>query len=90
MAIKDMAVSRGSACTSASLEPSYVLRAIGVEEDMAHTSLRVGFGRFTTDGEVDYAINLIKEQVTRLRDMSPLWEMTLDGVDIKSIKWTQH
>jgi cysteine desulfurase len=90
MAIKDMAVSSGSACTSASLEPSYVLRAIGVEEDMAHTSLRVGFGRFTTDGEVDYAINLIKEQVTRLRDMSPLWEMTLDGVDIKSIKWTQH
>ena len=90
MAIKDMAVSSGSTCTSASLEPSYVLRAIGVEEDMAHTSLRVGFGRFTTDGEVDYAINLIKEQVTRLRDMSPLWEMTLDGVDIKSIKWTQH
>ena len=90
MAIKDMAVSSGSACTSASLEPSYVLRAIGVEEDMAHTSLRVGFGCFTTDGEVDYAINLIKEQVTRLRDMSPLWEMTLDGVDIKSIKWTQH
>lgn len=90
MAIKDMADSSGSACTSASLEPSYVLRAIGVEEDMAHTSLRVGFGRFTTDGEVDYAINLIKEQVTRLRDMSPLWEMTLDGVDIKSIKWTQH
>ena len=84
MAIKDMAVSSGSACTSASLEPSYVLRAIGVEEDMAHTSLRVGFGRFTTDGEVDYAINLIKEQVTRLRDMSLLWEMTLDGVDIKA------
>ena len=66
-----------------------MLRAIGVEEYMAHTSMRVGFGRFTTNGEVDYAINLIKEQVTRLPDMSPLWEMTLDGVDIKSIKLTQ-
>ncbi len=90
MAIKDMAVSSGSTCTSASLEPSYVLRAIGVEEDMAHTSLRVGFGRLTTDGEVGYMINFIKEQVIRLRDMSHLWEMTLDGVDIKSIKWTHH
>lgn len=75
MAIKEMAVSSGSACTSASLEPSYILRAIGVEEDMAHTSLRIGFGRFTTEEEVDYAINLISREVTRLREMSPLWDM---------------
>jgi len=90
MAIKDMAVSSGSACTSASLEPSYVLRAIGVEEDLAHTSLRIGFGRFTTEQEVDYAIKLISKQVSRLRDMSPLWDMVNDGIDIKSIEWTQH
>ena len=90
MALKDLAVSSGSACTSASLEPSYVLRAIGVEEDMAHTSLRIGFGRFTTDEEVDYAISLIGKEVGRLRDMSPLWEMTLEGIDIKTIQWTQH
>lgn len=90
MAIKDCAVSSGSACTSASLEPSYVLRAIGVEEDLAHTSLRIGFGRFTTEEEVDYAINLITEQVTRLREMSPLWDMMQEGIDIKSIEWTQH
>ena len=85
MALKDLAVSSGSACTSASLEPSYVLRAIGVEEDMAHTSLRIGFGRFTTDEEVDYAISLIGKEVSRLREMSPLWEMTQEGIDIKSI-----
>lgn len=90
MAIKDMAVSSGSACTSASLEPSYVLRAIGVEEDLAHTSLRIGFGRFTTEAEVDFAVELISKQVTRLRDMSPLWEMVNEGIDIKSIQWTQH
>ena len=88
MAIKDMAVSSGSACTSASLEPSYVLRAIGVEEDLAHTSLRIGFGRFTTEGEVDYAINLITKEVTRLRAMSPLWDMMMEGIDLKSIEWT--
>jgi len=76
MAIKDLAVSSGSACTSASLEPSYVLRAIGVGEDMAHTSIRLGFGRFTTEEEVDYAISLIAKQVERLREISPLWEMT--------------
>lgn len=75
MAIKEMAVSSGSACTSASLEPSYVLRAIGVEEDLAHTSLRIGFGRFTSEEEVDFAINLIVKEVTRLREMSPLWDM---------------
>jgi len=80
-----MAVSSGSACTSASLEPSYVLRAIGVEEDLAHTSLRIGFGRFTSEQEVDFAINLITKQVTRLREMSPLWDMINEGIDIKSI-----
>lgn len=85
MAIKDMAVSSGSACTSASLEPSYVLRAIGVEEDLAHTSIRVGFGRFTTEEEVNFALNLMIKEVTRLREMSPLWEMVNEGIDIKSI-----
>lgn len=90
MAIKDCAVSSGSACTSASLEPSYVLRAIGVEEDLAHTSLRIGFGRFTTEEEVDYAIDLLSTQVMRLREMSPLWDMMNEGIDIKSIEWTQH
>lgn len=90
MAIKDMAVSSGSACTSASLEPSYVLRAIGVEDDLAHTSLRIGFGRFTTEAEVDYATALIIREVKRLREMSPLWEMVNEGIDIKSIQWSQH
>ena len=90
MAIKDMAVSSGSACTSSSLEPSYVLRAIGVTEDLAHTSLRIGFGRFTTEDEVDFAVDLISKQVQRLRDMSPLWEMVSEGIDIKNIEWTQH
>ena len=85
MAIKECAVSSGSACTSASLEPSYVLRAIGVEEDMAHTSLRIGFGRFTTEEEVDYMVDLLSKEVTRLRDLSPLWEMINEGIDIKSI-----
>lgn len=88
MAISDVAVSSGSACTSASLEPSYVLRAIGVEEEMAHTSLRIGFGRFTTEEEVDYTVNLIVKEVNRLRAMSPLWEMINEGIDIKSIQWT--
>ncbi len=85
MAVKDVAVSSGSACTSASLEPSYVLRAIGVEEDMAHTSLRIGFGRFTTEQEVDYMANLLIREVTRLREPSPLWEMINEGIDLKSI-----
>ena len=90
MAISQVALSSGSACTSASLEPSYVLRAIGVEEDLSHTSLRIGFGRFTTESEVDYAAELLKKEVQRLRDMSPLWEMFNEGIDIKGIKWTQH
>lgn len=85
MAVKDVAVSSGSACTSASLEPSYVLRAIGVEEDMAHTSLRIGFGRFTTEEEVDYMADLLIREVTRLRELSPLWEMINEGIDLKSI-----
>src|SRR5439155_26477584 len=75
MGIKDLAVSSGSACTSASLEPSYVLRALGVEEEMAHTSIRFGIGRFTTEAEVDYAVKTIVDEVSRLRSMSPLWEM---------------
>lgn len=90
MAIKDLAVSSGSACTSASLEPSYVLHSLGVDDELAHTSIRFGFGRFTTDEEIDYAINLIKEKVNRLREMSPLWEMMQDGIDLKSINWKSH
>ena len=90
MAIKDLAVSSGSACTSASLEPSYVLRALGVSEDLAHTSIRFGIGRFTTDAEIDFAIDTVVRNVNRLRDMSPLWEMAQQGVDIQSIKWAAH
>lgn len=90
MGLKDVAVSSGSACTSASLEPSYVLRALGVEEDMAHTSIRFGIGRFTTEEEVDRAIELTVTQVEKLRAMSPLWEMVQEGIDIKSIQWAQH
>ena len=90
MGIKDLAVSSGSACTSASLEPSYVLRAIGVGEDLAHTSLRIGIGRLTTEEELDYAAKRIIKEVNRLRDMSPLWEMAQEGIDIKSIKWAAH
>ena len=90
MALKDIAISSGSACTSASLEPSYVLRALGVEEDMAHTSIRFGIGRFTTEAEVDYAIETCVRHVERLREMSPLWEMHLEGIDISKIEWSQH
>eukprot|EP00168_Porphyra_purpurea_P018204 TRINITY_DN6655_c2_g1_i1.p1 TRINITY_DN6655_c2_g1~~TRINITY_DN6655_c2_g1_i1.p1 ORF type:complete len:502 (-),score=190.16 TRINITY_DN6655_c2_g1_i1:221-1624(-) len=90
MALKDVAVSSGSACTSASLEPSYVLRALGVDEELAHTSIRFGLGRFTTEAEVDYAVELAVKHVQRLRDMSPLWEMMQEGIDIKSIQWSQE
>ncbi|KAJ7331876.1 hypothetical protein JRQ81_014056 [Phrynocephalus forsythii] len=90
MALKDVALSSGSACTSASLEPSYVLRAIGTDEDLAHSSIRFGIGRFTTEEEVDYTVNKCIYHVKRLREMSPLWEMVQDGIDLKSIKWTQH
>jgi len=88
MALRDVAVSSGSACTSATLEPSYVLRALGVEEDMAHTSIRFGIGRFTTEREIDYAVERITQQVQRLRDMSPLYDMYKEGIDLKSIQWT--
>jgi cysteine desulfurase len=90
MAIKDVAVSSGSACTSASLEPSYVLRACGVEEEMAHSSIRFGLGRFNTEEEVDYVIKLMVDKVNRLREMSPLYEMAKEGIDLKSIEWTAH
>ena len=90
MGIKDLAVSSGSACTSASLEPSYVLRALGVEEELAHTSLRLGLGRFTTDEDIDYAIERISKEVNRLRELSPLWDMAQAGIDLKSIKWAEH
>jgi len=90
MALKDLAVSSGSACTSASLEPSYVLRALGLNDEMAHSSIRFSFGRFTTTEEVDYAIDLIKGAIGHLRDMSPLWEMFKDGIDLDSIEWAAH
>ncbi|OJW46271.1 MAG: IscS subfamily cysteine desulfurase [Alphaproteobacteria bacterium 41-28] len=90
MGVKELAVSSGSACTSASLEPSYVLRALGVEEEMAHTSLRIGFGRFTTEVEVDAAAQKIIIEVNRLREMSPLWEMSREGINLKSIQWAAH
>jgi cysteine desulfurase len=89
-AIKDIAVSSGSACTSASLEPSYVLRALGVDEELAHTSIRFGFGRFTTEKEIDYAIECIKKAVYKLRELSPLWDMIQEGIDLKSVNWTGH
>ncbi|KAF4614625.1 hypothetical protein D9613_003184 [Agrocybe pediades] len=90
MALKDIALSSGSACTSASLEPSYVLRALGAAEDMAHSSLRFGIGRFTTEAEIDFVVDHIIKTVHRLREMSPLWEMVQEGIDINSIDWSQH
>eukprot|EP00201_Polytomella_parva_P001693 CAMPEP_0175079010 /NCGR_PEP_ID=MMETSP0052_2-20121109/24545_1 /TAXON_ID=51329 ORGANISM="Polytomella parva, Strain SAG 63-3" /NCGR_SAMPLE_ID=MMETSP0052_2 /ASSEMBLY_ACC=CAM_ASM_000194 /LENGTH=439 /DNA_ID=CAMNT_0016349213 /DNA_START=194 /DNA_END=1513 /DNA_ORIENTATION=+ len=90
MGLKELAVSSGSACTSASLEPSYVLRALGVEDELAHTSIRYGIGRFTTEAEVDRAVEQTVEHVNKLREMSPLWEMVQEGIDIKSIQWAQH
>ncbi len=90
MGIKGLAVSSGSACTSASLEPSYVLRALGRSDELAHSSLRMTIGRFTTEEEIDYAISTIKQNVARLRELSPLWEMYQDGIDISTIQWTAH
>lgn len=90
MALKDIAVSSGSACTSASLEPSYVLRALGLEDELAHTSIRFGMGRFTTEREIDYAVDLCAREVSRLRELSPLWEMVQEGIDLKTIQWSGH
>ena len=90
MGLKEIAVSSGSACTSASLEPSYVLRAMGLDDELAHSSLRMTIGRFTTEEEIDYVVELIEKHVKRLRDMSPLWEMVQEGIDLNSIQWAAH
>jgi cysteine desulfurase len=90
MALKNLAVSSGSACTSASLEASYVLKALGVSEELAHTSIRFGFGRFTKESDIDYVIKITKDAVAKLREMSPLWEMAQEGIDLATIKWDHH
>ena len=90
MAIKDIAVSSGSACTSASLEPSYVLRALGRSDELAHSSIRFTLGKYTTEEEIDFAVSLVKTKVAKLRELSPLWEMHKDGIDISTIQWSAH
>ncbi|PXF32243.1 cysteine desulfurase [Pokkaliibacter plantistimulans] len=90
MSLKDLAVSSGSACTSASLEPSYVLRALGLNDELAHSSIRFGIGRFTTEEEVDYAVELIRKAVDKLRELSPLWDMYKEGVDLSTVEWAHH
>jgi len=90
MALKDLAVSSGSACTSASLEPSYVLRALGRNDELAHSSIRFTLGRFTTEADIDYAIPLIREKIEKLRDLSPLWEMYKEGIDLNTVQWDSH
>jgi cysteine desulfurase len=90
MSLKDLAVSSGSACTSASLEPSYVLRALGLNDEMAHSSIRFSFGRFTTEEDIDRAVAQIREAVSKLRELSPLWDMFKDGVDLSKVEWVHH
>ena len=90
MAIKDVAVSSGSACTSASLEPSFVLRALGLSDELAHSSIRMTIGRFSTEQEIDFTIDLLKNKIAKLRELSPLWEMHKEGVDLSTVQWAAH
>ena len=90
MALRDIAVSSGSACTSASLEPSYVLRALGRNDELAHSSIRFTLGRWTTEEEIDYTISLMNSAVQKLRDLSPLWDMFKEGIDLNTIEWSHH
>ena len=90
MALKDIAVSSGSACTSASLEPSYVLRALGLKDELAHSSIRFAVGRFTTDEEINHTLDLVRDSVEKLREISPLWDMYKDGIDMDSIEWAAN